>query len=92
MRTKAETIASVAADAGVTKADAERVLDAFFGMVKTEVKKGEKVAWSGFGTFSMSERAPRMGRNPRTGEQMQFAKSRSLKLSTAAGAKKELLA
>ena len=71
MATKAELIDGVASAAGVTKADAERTIVAFFDQIVTRAKKGEKVAWPGFGSFSTLNRAARTGRNPRTGEQVE---------------------
>lgn len=92
MATKAETISAVADRAGTDKKTAEAVLGAFFDHTAEQVKAGEKVAWPGFGTFSMTERAPRTGRNPQTGEKLKIKKSRSVKLSTAAPLKVWLLA
>ena len=65
---KSEMIEAIANEAGVSKADAERVYNATFNLFKKELKKGEKVAVAGFGTFKVSERAARTGRNPQTGE------------------------
>lgn len=91
MANKADTIKAVAAEAGVTASDAERTLSAFFDLVAAEAKAGGKVTWPGFGSFSMSERGARMGRNPQTGESIQIGPSRSLKLATAAAMKKQLM-
>lgn len=91
MANKAETIKAVAAQADVSAGDAERTLSAFFDLVVQEVKAGGKVSWPGFGAFSMSERGARMGRNPQTGESIEVGPSRSLKLSTAAAMKKQLM-
>ena len=66
MATKAEMIDAVAQAAGVSKADAERTLGAFFDHVVSTTKSGEKVAWPGFGSFSTTQRAAREGRNPQT--------------------------
>ena len=78
MATKAETIQAVADRAGVNKKDAEGVLAAFFDHTAEQVKAGDKVAWPGFGTFSMNERGPRSGRNPQTGEKIKI-KAKTLK-------------
>ncbi len=91
MATKAEMISAVADRAETDKKTAEAVLGAFFDHAAEQVKSGEKVAWPGFGTFSMGERGPRTGRNPQTGEAIQIKKSRSVKLSTAAPMKEWLL-
>ena len=68
MATKAEMIEAVADAAGMSKADTERTLGAFFDHVTAEMKKDEAVTWPGFGKFSTSKRAARTGRNPQTGE------------------------
>ena len=59
--------------------DAEKALKAFTEVVEEELKKGEKIQLVGFGTFEVSERAAREGRNPQTGETMQIAASKSPK-------------
>ena len=74
--TKAELIDAVAKEAGVTKADAERTIGAFFDLVTTSAKKGDKVAWPGFGSFSTSKSAARTGRNPQTGAELSAASTR----------------
>ena len=91
MATKSELISSVADRAGTDRKTAEAVLSAFFDHTAEAAKAGDKVAWSGFGTFSMSERGPRTGRNPQTGETIQVGKSRTLKLQTSAPMKEWLL-
>lgn len=91
MATKAEMITAVAERSGSNKGTVEDVLGAFFDHTAEQVKAGEKVAWPGFGTFSMNERGPRTGRNPQTGESIKIKKSRSLKLSTSAPMKEWLL-
>ena len=63
---KTELVAALAEQAGVSKKDAEKVLKAFTDIVTDELKKGEKVQLVGFGTFEVSERAAREGRNPAT--------------------------
>jgi DNA-binding protein HU-beta len=65
---KAELIAQLAEDAGITKVQANAALDSFVDTVTKTLKKGDKVTLVGFGTFSVSKRAARMGRNPQTGE------------------------
>lgn len=64
---KAELIAQLAEDAGITKVQANAALDSFVDTVTKTLKKGDKVTLVGFGTFSVSKRAARMGRNPQTG-------------------------
>ena len=65
---KVELVESVAEKAGLTKADATRAIDAFVETISETLAKGDKVPVAGFGTFAVSERAAREGRNPRTGE------------------------
>jgi DNA-binding protein HU-beta len=64
---KAELIAKIAADAEITKTQANAAVDAFVDAVTKTLKKGDKVTLVGFGTFSVSKRAARNGRNPQTG-------------------------
>lgn len=65
---KAEMIDKIAKDAGVTKTQANDAIDSFTNCVIASLKKGDRVTLVGFGTFSVSERAARNGRNPQTGE------------------------
>lgn len=74
---KAELIAVIAEKAGLTKKDAEAALKAFTETVRDELKDGNKVQIVGFGTFEVSERAERTGRNPQTGEEMAIAASKA---------------
>ena len=69
---KTELVVAVAEQADISKKDAEKVLKAFVDVVTEEMKKGEKVQLVGFGTFEVSERAPREGRNPQTGKTMKI--------------------
>ena len=69
---KTELVAAVAEQADFSKKDAEKVLKAFVDVVTEEMKKGEKVQLVGFGTFEVSERAAREGRNPQTGKTMKI--------------------
>ena len=69
---KTELVAAVAEQADISKKDAEKVLKAFVDVVTEEMKKGEKVQLVGFGTFEVSERAAREGRNPQTGKPMKI--------------------
>ncbi len=64
---KAELVAAIAAKAEVSKKDAEKMLSAFTATVTDELKKGEKIALIGFGTFETRKRAAREGKNPQTG-------------------------
>ena len=69
---KTELVVAVAEQADISKKDAEKVLKAFVDVVTEEMKKGEKVQLVGFGTFEVSERAAREGRNPQTGKAMKI--------------------
>ncbi len=70
---KKELVAEIAAKTDLTKKQAEAAVDALIATVTDELKKGEKVQLVGFGTFEVSERAARDGRNPRTGETIEIA-------------------
>jgi DNA-binding protein HU-beta len=73
---KGELVARVAKDSGLTKADAGRALDAALDNVTKALKKGEKVTLVGFGTFGVTRRRARAGRNPRTGAPIKIAARR----------------
>lgn len=76
---KTELVAAIAEQAELSKKDAEKALKAFTDVVAEELKKGEKIQLVGFGTFEVSERAAREGRNPQTGEKMTIEASKSPK-------------
>ena len=76
---KTELVAAIAKKTELSKKDAEKALKAFTDIVADELKKGEKVQLVGFGTFEVSERAAREGRNPQTGETMKIAASKAPK-------------
>ena len=80
--TKLEFIEAIAAKSGLTKADSARAVEAFQSVVTETLKKGDKVTLTGFGVFSVSSRAARNGRNPRTGEVVKIAASKSVKFKT----------
>ena len=73
---KTDLIAAVAQNAGLTKKDAERVLNAAFDAMTAALVNGEKVQLSGFGTFEAKEREARVGRNPHTKEAIQIPATR----------------
>ncbi len=87
---KAELIAAMAEQAGVSKKDAEKTLKAFTDVVTEELKKGGKVQLVGFGTFEVSVRAEREGRNPQTGSAMKIKASKAPKFK-AGKALKDML-
>ena len=70
--TKTELVDKMAKDAKVTKAAAAKALDSFDDGVKKSLKKGEKVTLIGFGTFSVTQRKARKGRNPQTGKEIKI--------------------
>ena len=76
---KTELVAAMAANAELSKKDAEKALKAFIDVVTDELKKGEKVQLVGFGTFEVAKRAAREGRNPQTGKSMKIAASKAPK-------------
>ena len=76
---KAELVAAMSDKAQLSKKDAEAALKAFTDVVAEELKKGEKIQLVGFGTFEVSERAAREGRNPANGQPMQIAASKAPK-------------
>ena len=76
---KSELVAAIAEQANISKRDAENALKAFTDVVTQELCKGNKIQLVGFGTFEISERAARTGRNPQTGEEMQIAASKAPK-------------
>ena len=65
---KTEMMTELANETGLTKADAQKVFETTFELIKSELAKGEKVSIAGFGTFNVSKRNARTGRNPQTGE------------------------
>jgi len=88
--TKADLLAAVAEQSGVSRVDAERVLDAYFDVVVEGAQRGDKVGWPGFGSFSAARRPARMGRNPQTGAPVKIAASTALKFSASSVLKAEL--
>jgi DNA-binding protein HU-beta len=76
---KAELIDKIAKDSGITKTQANEALDSFTNAVVASLKKGDRVTLVGFGTFSVSERSARNGRNPQTGEVIKIKASKSPK-------------
>ena len=76
---KTELIAAVAEKAEISKKDAEKAVKAFTDVVSEELVNGGKIQLVGFGTFEVSERAAREGRNPRTGETMTIAATKTPK-------------
>ena len=67
---KSELVDAIAADSGLTKADAQRAVNSFVNVVGEALKNDDRVALIGFGSFSISKRAERKGRNPQTGKEI----------------------
>jgi DNA-binding protein HU-beta len=78
---KTELIEALAGKSGLTKADAGRAVDGVMEIISEALAKGESVTLVGFGTFSVGERAARVGRNPQTGAEIQIAASKQPKFS-----------
>lgn len=85
--TKADLIAQVADVAGMTKVDAGKAVDAVSAVVTSSLEKGEKVTWTGFGTFEVRPRAARMGRNPQTGAPLHIPASKTPAFKAGKGLK-----
>ena len=85
---KTELVAAMAEQTNLSKKDAEAALKAFIDVVSEELKKGEKVQLVGFGTFEVSERAAREGRNPQTGETMEIKASKTPKFKAGKALKR----
>ena len=77
--TKAELIVSVGREAKISKASAEKAVNAFTNTVMKALKKGDKLALTGFGTFSVAKRRARAGRNPKTGKEIKIPAMRVAK-------------
>jgi DNA-binding protein HU-beta len=77
--TKAELIASIGKEAKISKAAAEKALNAFTNALTKALKKGDKLTLTGFGTFSVAKRRARIGRNPQTGKEIKIAATRVAK-------------
>ncbi len=85
--TKDELVEKISSGAGLSKADASRVLNATLDAVKSALKKGQKVTLVGFGNFYVSKRKARKGRNPRTGETIMIKAAKVPKFSAGKGLK-----
>ena len=81
---KAELIDAIASDAGLTKADAKKALDSFIKATTVSLKKGDRVALVGFGSFSVAKREARKGRNPQTGKEIKIPAKKVVKFKAGA--------
>jgi len=82
---KAQLIDAMAAGAGLTKSDTKKALDAFVSATTAALKGGDRVTLIGFGSFSVSERSARTGRNPQTGKEIKIAAKKVVKFKAGAG-------
>ena len=87
---KSELVEAVAAASGLTKADATRAIGATFATITEALKAGNKVPVAGFGTFAVSQRGERNGRNPQTGATVKIAASKSAKFKQSSALKETL--
>ena len=87
---KAELIDAIAGESGLTKADSKRALDAFLGAVTKSLKKMDSVVLIGFGTFKVTERAARNGRNPQTGKAIKIKAKKVVKFKAGADLSKKV--
>jgi DNA-binding protein HU-beta len=76
---KAELIDTMSEKSGLTKTEVKNALEAFIETAISTLKEGDKISLVGFGTFSISERAARTGRNPQTGEKINIAAKKTVK-------------
>lgn len=81
---KAQLIDAMAAGSGLTKADAKKALNAFLSTTTNALKDGDRVAMIGFGTFSVSKRSSRTGRNPQTGKEIKIPAKKVVKFKAGA--------
>jgi len=81
---KAELIDAIASEAGLSKADAKKALDAFVGATGAALKAGDRISLVGFGSFSVSKREARTGRNPQTGKEIKIAAKNVIRFKAGA--------
>jgi DNA-binding protein HU-beta len=87
---RTELAQAIASRAGIDNSQAKKAVDAFVDAISDELSGGGEVSISGFGKFSVSDRAARQGVNPATGEKIQIAASKAAKFSPASGLKNKL--
>lgn len=81
---KTELVEAMASEAGISKADAKKALDAFISTTTNALKNNDRISLVGFGSFSLSERAARKGRNPQTGKEINIAAKKVVKFKAGA--------
>jgi DNA-binding protein HU-beta len=82
---KSELVDKIANDAKLTKVQATAAVDSFMAATQTALKKGDKLILVGFGTFSVTKRAARKGRNPQTGKEINIPAKKVVKFKAGAG-------
>jgi len=82
---KAQLIDAMAKKAGLSKADTKKALDSFIDVTGVALKKGDRVALVGFGSFSVSKRSARTGRNPQTGKEISIPAKKVVKFKAGSG-------
>lgn len=85
--TKQDLVNGLADKAGLTKVDAGRVVDSMEDVIRSELSRGGKVVWTGFGTFEVRTRAARMGRNPQTGAALHIPETKTPAFKAGKGLK-----
>jgi DNA-binding protein HU-beta len=87
---KAELIDAIAVNSGLSKADSRKALDAFIEATESALKKGDKISLVGFGSFGISERVERKGRNPQSGAEITIPAKKMVKFKAGADLEKKL--
>ncbi|MEO9531494.1 MAG: HU family DNA-binding protein [Crocinitomicaceae bacterium] len=87
---KSELVDAIASKSGLSKADSKRALEGFIGATESALKKGDKISLVGFGSFSISNRAARTGRNPQTGKEIKIAAKKVVKFKAGADLSKKV--
>lgn len=80
---KAELVDAIASKTGMSKVDSKSALEAIVATIQKSLSKGERVALAGFGSFTVTKRAARMGRNPQTGKEIKIAAKKVVKFKTS---------
>jgi DNA-binding protein HU-beta len=87
---KAELIEAMASSAGLSKADAKKALDGFINATSSALKAGDRISLIGFGSFSISKRSARTGRNPQTGKEIKIAAKNVVRFKAGADLSKNV--
>jgi len=87
---KSELVDAMSSKSGLSKADSKRALEGFITATEGALKKGDKISLVGFGSFSVSKRAARTGRNPQTGKEIKIAAKKVVKFKAGADLSKKV--